>query len=105
MQLQNIFIHHVFFWLHNAESETDKQQLVEGLRKLSSSQYIKDWHIGVPANTNREVIERSYSVSWCLIFANAADQEGYQTDPIHLQFIDECKHLWKKVVVHDSVDA
>jgi hypothetical protein len=33
------------------------------------------------------------------------DQESYQSDPIHLKFVEECASLWKKVVVYDSVDA
>ncbi len=102
---QNVFIHHVFFWLHNPASQKDLALLVEGLRKLSSAKTIRQFHIGVPANTNREVIERSYSVSWFVLFDNAADQDSYQTDPIHLRFVEECSHLWKKVVVHDSIDA
>ena len=104
MQLQNTFIHHVFFWL-NENSESNQQQLIEGLKKLSSASTIKQFHIGIPANTNREVIENSYSVSWMLLFDNAADQDSYQVDPIHLNFVKECSHLWNRVVVYDSINA
>lgn len=99
------FIHHVYFWLNNPESKEDFDKLVAGLRKLSSVKTINAFHIGKPADTNRDVIDRSYSVSWMLMFKNKADQDSYQVDPIHLKFIDDCKHLWKKVVVYDSVDA
>jgi hypothetical protein len=101
----NIFIHHVYFWLHNPDSSDDFRKLIEGLQKLSKVKAIKTFHIGKPAGTNRDVIDSSYSVSWLLMFNNLADQESYQTDPIHLKFIDECKHLWKKVLVYDSIDA
>jgi hypothetical protein len=104
-QLKNRFIHHVFFWLKNPESQEDKQKLIAGLQKLTKAKTIETAHIGVPANTNREVIERSYQVSWLLVFKNDADQEVYQTDPIHLKFIEECSMLWEKVVVYDSVQA
>ena len=79
--------------------------MVEGLKKLSKAATIKQFHIGVPAQTNREVIDSSYAVSWMLIFENDADQAIYQTDPVHLKFIEECAHLWSKVVVYDAVDA
>jgi hypothetical protein len=105
MTANNIFVHHVYFWLKNPESKPDFDKLVEGLRKLSKVKTIKMFHIGKPANTNREVIDRSYSVSWMLHFNNLADQEVYQTDPIHLKFIEECSSLWSKVVVYDSVDV
>lgn len=104
-KLGNKFLHHVFFWLKNPESLEDKQKLIAGLQKLSKAKSIHLSHIGVPANTSRDVIERSYQVSWLLVFKSDADQEVYQTDPIHLQFIDECSGLWEKVVVYDSVQA
>lgn len=103
-EMKNIFVHHVFFWLNNPSSTEDRNKLVEGLIKLSAVKTIRDFHIGKPADTNREVIERGYAVSWLLHFDNAADQASYQTDPVHLQFIEECKHLWSKVIVYDSVD-
>ena len=34
MQLQNIFVHHVFFYL-NESDEANTQNLVEGLQKLA----------------------------------------------------------------------
>ena len=102
---KNLFVHHVYFWLNNPESTDDLKKLLEGLNKLSKVKTIKMFHIGKPAGTNRDVIDGSYSVSWLLLFENRANQDSYQTDPIHLQFIDDCKHLWKKVVVYDSIDA
>ena len=104
MQLQNTFIHHVFFWLKE-NNESNREQLIEGLKKLSSVPTIKQYHIGVAANTNREVIENSYSVSWMLLFDNAADQDSYQVDPVHLNFVKECSHLWNKVTVFDTISA
>lgn len=104
-KMKDVFLHHVFFWLNNPSSKEDKDKLIEGLTKLSIVKTIKHFHIGQPAETNRGVIERSYAVSWFVQFDNAADQDSYQTDPVHLKFIDECKHLWSKVIVYDSVDV
>ncbi|MFT3826004.1 MAG: Dabb family protein [Chitinophagaceae bacterium] len=105
MSLSDKFIHHVYFWLKNPDSKEDKQKLVEGLRKLSKVKTIKEFHIGQPADTNRDVIDRSYAVSWCLLFDNATDQASYQVDPVHLKFVEECSSLWTKVVVYDSVSV
>lgn len=99
------FIHHVYFWLKNPESMEDKAKLLEGLRALSKVKTIQHFYIGQPADTNREVIDRSYAVSWLLFFANKADQDSYQVDPIHLDFVKNYSHLWQRVVVYDSVDA
>ena len=104
-QKKGMFIHHVYFWLKNSGNKEDKGQLVEGLKKLSKVKTIKNFYIGQPAATRREVIDSSYDVSWLLFFENAADQDSYQTDPIHLKFIEECASLWNKVTVYDSVDV
>jgi len=99
-----VFIHHVYFWLNNPDSSEDRDQLIEGLRKLTRVQSIKTFHIGKPAGTNRSVIDTSYSLSWLLTFDTKENEASYQSDPIHLKFVEECKHLWKKVVVYDTVD-
>jgi Stress responsive A/B Barrel Domain len=100
-----MFIHHVYFWLKNPGSEEDRTKLIDGLKKLSKANTIKKFYIGTPAATNRDVIERSYSVSWLLFFDDPATQDSYQTDPIHLKFVEECSALWNKVVVYDSIDV
>jgi len=100
---KNIFIHHVYFWLKNPLSIEDRDSLVEGLKKLSSVTTIKNFHIGIPATTSREVIDNSYAISWLLLFNNKDDQDSYQIDPVHLKFVEDCKHLWNKVVVYDTI--
>jgi hypothetical protein len=102
---KNVFIHHVFFWLTEPDNAEHKKLLTEGLKKLSKAVSIKRFHIGQPAGTTRDVVDGSYSISWCLFFSNAADQDRYQVDPVHLRFIDECRHLWKRVQVYDAIDA
>ncbi len=104
MTVKNIFVHHVFFYLKNPSSQEDLQALVEGLKKLSAAPTIKMFHIGKPAETDRPVIERNYSVSWLLLFDNPEDEAAYQVDPIHLHFVETCRHLWEKVVIYDSVN-
>ncbi len=103
-QKKGMFIHHVYFWLKNPGNKEDKAKLVEGLKKLSRVKTIKEFYIGQPAATRRDVIDSSYDVSWLLFFDNAADQDSYQSDPIHLKFVEECSSLWSKVIVYDSVD-
>ncbi len=103
-EMKNVFVHHVYFWLKNAESKEDLDKLVAGLKKLSAVKTIQQFHIGKPAGTSRDVIDSSYAVSWLTLFATKADQDSYQADPIHLKFVEECSTLWKKVVVYDSTD-
>lgn len=104
MSRHQSFIHHVFFWLKNEKNLEDRAKLVAGLEKLSAISDITGFHIGIPAITNREVIDASYDISLCIFFDTPEAQDAYQIDPLHLQFIDDCKHLWKKVTVYDSID-
>ena len=103
--MQNVFVHHVFFWLKEPANEASKKLLIAGLQKLTAISTIKSFHIGVPAGTERSVIDTSYAVSWLIIFDKAADQDSYQVDPVHLNFVKECSPLWEKVVVYDSMDS
>jgi hypothetical protein len=105
MQEKNIFIHHVYFWLKNPGSKEDYNKLLEGLKGLSKVSTIHMFHIGKPADTNRDVIDRSYSVSWMLMFRNKEDQDKYQVDPIHLKFVEQYAALWSRVIVYDSIDV
>ncbi|MCJ8165065.1 Dabb family protein [Pontibacter sp. E15-1] len=100
-----MFVHNVFFWLKNAASEEDKSKLLEGLQSLKPIEVIRTIHIGVPASTDRPVIERGYDLSLLLIFDTPEDQETYQVHPVHKAFVERCKELWSKVVIYDAVDA
>jgi len=104
-ELKKRFIHHVYFWLKNKGNTNDKARLIEGLRKLSTVKTIQQFSIGMPAGTNRDVIDNSYSISWMLLFKNDKDQASYQVDPIHLKFVEDYSHLWSKVIVYDTVDV
>jgi hypothetical protein len=101
--LKTGFVHTVFFWLKNAENDAEKAQLHAGIHSLTGIQEIKTAYIGQPAATNRGVIDTSYALSLTFIFDSKEDQDVYQTHPIHLAFVESCKHLWDKVIVYDAV--
>jgi|SRR6186713_258288 len=99
-------IHHVFFWLKNPQSKADLNALLQGLNTLRQIEVVRDLHIGIPASTaQRGVVDASYSASELMIFDDIEAQNAYQSHPLHQKFIDECSHLWERVVVYDSIDA
>jgi hypothetical protein len=101
--MNQLFVHHVFFWLNEPENKVIRNKFETALKKLVTVGTIVDYHLGIPATTNREVIDTSYTYSLLVIFKNKDDQDIYQTHPTHLKFIEDCGELWKKVVVFDSV--
>lgn len=97
------FVHTVFFWLKDKDSEADRQKLYEGITMLSTIDLIETAFVGVPAATNRDVIERSYDFSITFVFPDPETQDAYQVDPTHLKFVEEYGHLWERVLVYDAV--
>ncbi len=98
-------VHHVYFWLKNRDSKEDLKKLLEGLKTLEKIESVRKIHIGVPASTElRPVVDASYSASELIFFDDVAGQDIYQIHPIHQKFIDQCSHLWEKVIVYDSMD-
>jgi len=99
-------VHHVFFWLKNPDSKKDRDQLVAGVKTLSAIETIQKLKVGVVASTEkRDVVDNSWAVSELIFFKDLAGQAVYQTHPVHLEFIKNCSHLWKKVIVYDAIDA
>jgi hypothetical protein len=101
--IKNIFVHHVFFWLKEPENSEAKEQFEQGLNKLITVPQIQSYHIGTPVESIREVVDDSFTYSYLAFFKSKEDQNTYQTHPIHLQFIEDCQHLWEKVIVYDAM--
>ncbi len=99
-------IHNVYFWLKNPDSKEDRDALIAGLQTLREVPHVQSLFVGVPASTmERGVIDTSYHVSEMMMFNSVADQDAYQTHPLHNKFVEECSHLWERVVVYDSLSA
>lgn len=99
-------IHHVFFWLKNPGSSTDRNKLAEGLKTLKAIPTIQQLHIGFPASTEkRDVVDNSWDVSEVMFFNDLEGQKVYQDHPLHQAFIQNYGHLWAKVIVYDAMDV
>ena len=103
-KIKEPLIHTVLFWLNNPESEKDRLAFESAIQELieTNPQGIQS-HIGKPAETSqREVVDSSYTYLYLITFSSLEAEAAYQNDPTHHKFIEEAKHLWKKVVVYDS---
>ena len=104
-EIKGKIVHSVYFWLNDPQNENDVKTFETAIKKLmKNTQFANQMHLGKPAATEkREVIDNSYD--YCLIFTfdTYKDQRIYQDEPAHLIFIGEAKHLWKKVLVYDSL--
>jgi len=97
-------VHTVLFWLNNPDSDTDRQAFEKGAKNLlDNCKFIASSHFGVAADTKkRPVVDASFTYCAVITFESKEDHDNYQIDPLHKKFIENCKHLWKKVVIYDS---
>jgi Stress responsive A/B Barrel Domain len=72
---------------------------------LTSIDSVRRSYIGVPAATDRPVIERGYSYSLILTFEDQPGHDLYQEHDVHERFRQECSPYWSKVVIYDCVEA
>lgn len=97
------FLHVVFFWLVD-DSENTRKKFLEELRKfVDHVDEIKTMHIGSPADTDREVIDNTWTYSLIVSFDSKKEHDIYQEHELHKAFIENASMLWKKVQVYDSV--
>lgn len=102
-----MFYHCVHFWLHDHVTDDQRQQLIEGLNGLQQSPNVQSARAGVPAGTDRAVVDNAWDVQLIAVFADKAAHDRYQSDEddVHREFIENFKSYWHKVLIYDSLQA
>lgn len=99
------FYHNVYFWLNNPLDSNEKEYFLACLKKfLDLSSYTNNAIVTQPAKTQRTVVDNSYTFCLLVAFKNKEEHDLYQNEDVHLEFVKEVGHLWKKVQVFDSVE-
>jgi hypothetical protein len=101
--LGQLFVHHVFFWLKDPSDQAQVKRFESALKELVTIEAILQHHLGIPADTRREVIDSSYQYSLLMLFKDKAAQDEYQVHPVHDAFRTVAGELCGKVLVYDSV--
>src|SRR5206468_7283757 len=99
----NVFVHAVYFYLRKDLMPAEQQRFEAGLASLRTIDAARHCWIGVPASTNRPVIERDYDHALVVVFPDEAAHDVYQDHPVHDRFRKECSIYWTKVRIFDSV--
>jgi len=97
------FIHSVYFWLKDDLTPEQIQTFEQGLENLTTIENVKQGFIGVPAQTDRPIIDRTYDNSLILVFENKEQHDIYQDHPVHEEFRQTCGNFWLKVSIYDTV--
>jgi len=93
--------HTVLFWLNNGLSSDDISEFEKGLESLTKIPLVIDGYFGKPADTNRSIVDRTYSYGLTLQFKSILEHDQYQTHPTHLDFVTNNSGKWKKVLIYD----
>lgn len=98
-----MLIHSVFFWLKPELTEARRAEFRRGLESLAGISSLQSLHIGTPAPLPpRPVLDATYTFALTGVFQDVAGQTAYQTDPLHLAFLERFRGDWIKVQIYDA---
>lgn len=97
-----MFYHNVYFYQTNPGNQEEAAALEKGIKTLGTIDTVRDFFVGTCVPSDREVVDSTYAFHLMVKFDDKAGHDVYQTDPIHIDFINDCAHLWKTVKVYDS---
>ncbi|WP_282628117.1 Dabb family protein [Empedobacter sedimenti] len=94
--------HHVLFWLKDDATEAEVNTFHQALKDLEPIAPSAFFHVGTPANIERDVIDASYSFSLFAAFETMEQFEAYQKHPQHIEFLNGPNKLAKRVLIYDA---
>ncbi len=96
-----MLVHNVFFWLKKELSAEEREAFYQGLGTLSEIEYVRSFAAGVPAATDRPVVDNSYDYAIMALLDDMQAHDDYQVAPIHKNFLNNFSTYWEKVLVYD----
>ena len=97
-------MHSVYVWLKNPDDVQDRKAFEASMDKfLKNSLYARTKFLGTPPKATRDIVDDSYTYNLIVTFVSAEDQDKYQTEQAHLDFIEESSHLWNRIVIYDAL--
>ena len=95
-----MFVHCVYFWLKPGITSEEEQLFLQRCKALTTISTVRHGWVGKPADTDRPVIDRTYSYGLVTAFDDVAGHDAYQVDPIHDVF-REIHDFWTQVKIYD----
>ena len=98
-----MLIHSVIFWLKQGLREKERLLFKNEIQALEKIPSVDQLFLGQPAaTTKRPVIDDSYDFCLTVILKDINAHDSYQDDPMHLEFIKKCSHMWERVKIYDA---
>ena len=97
-------IHSVYFYLNEGITDSQVDDFMEELNRLGDIPSVKRLFIGPPAATEeRGVVDNSFGIALIIWFDDLEGHDAYQVHPIHKEFVETSKDMWREVKVYDNV--
>lgn len=96
-------IRNVYFWLRDELDKSDRAAFAAGLATLCADTTVTQGYFGVPAPTNRDVVDSSYSYALVLLFQDTGKHDQYQVGAVHDRFLAAHAAKWTRVQVYDVI--
>jgi hypothetical protein len=95
--------HHVYFWLKEEhKNPSDRAIFEKQVAALFEIRWVTGGRWSVPADVPlRPVVDQSWDYALAMEFANIEGHNAYQVDLDHEEFVQNYKHWWDKVIIHD----
>jgi len=100
-----MFIHAVYFRLRDDLSAADRRKFEDGVRSLAAIGTVAEGHVGIPAATDRAIIDRNYTHALILAFPDQHAHDAYQVHPVHDRFREDCAGYWSDIRIFDTVTS
>lgn len=100
-----MFVHCVYFWLRDDLTEAERRQFDDGVHSLTTIASVRHGFAGTPADTDRPIIDRSYTTGLVVVFDDRDAHDAYQDDPVHDDFRNTCSSFWTQVRIYDFETA
>ncbi len=98
-----MILHSVFFYLkEESPAETADLMKEDILQKLSGIASVREILAGPPQGIDRNVVDNDYAMSLHAKFDDLEGLQAYQTDPVHVAFVDRFKPFFERIKVYDT---
>lgn len=98
-----MILHSVFFYLNdNAAIDTAGNMKKEILSDLANIDTVRDIWAGPPEGIERDVVDNDYAMSLHALFEDKEALQSYQTDEVHVAFVDKYKSFFERIRVFDT---
>ena len=99
-----MIMHSVFFYLkeNSIPSGTVADMETDIRNKLAQIQSVKQIWAGPPQGIDRDVVDNDYHTSLHAIFDDLNGLQAYQSDPVHVTFVETYKPWFQRIRVYDT---